>query len=56
MLFIKKFMQKSDYDKSGDIQFSEFVQYLREHEKNLRLQFSKLDKNKDGKCESYAIE
>ena len=30
---------------------SEFVQYVREHEKNLRLQFSHLDKNKDGKVD-----
>ena len=30
---------------------AEFVDYLREHEKNLRLQFSTLDKNKDGKVD-----
>lgn len=28
---------------------SEFMHYVREHEKNLRLQFSHLDKNQDGK-------
>lgn len=30
---------------------SEFIKYLREHEQNLRLQFSHLDKNKDGKVD-----
>lgn len=33
---------------SGDVGLSEFVNYVREHEKSLRLQFSHLDKNKDG--------
>lgn len=36
---------------SGDVGISEFVTYVREHEKNLRLQFSHLDKNKDGKVD-----
>lgn len=36
---------------SGDVGLSEFVNYIREHEKNLRLQFSHLDKNKDGKVD-----
>jgi solute carrier family 25 (mitochondrial phosphate transporter), member 23/24/25/41 len=35
----------------GDVGLSEFVNYVREHEKNLRLQFSHLDKNKDGKVD-----
>lgn len=29
----------------------EFIHYVREHEKNLRLQFSHLDKNRDGKVD-----
>ncbi|CAO1412510.1 unnamed protein product, partial [Diamesa tonsa] len=46
-----KFIEKSDKNDSGDVGLSEFVQYVREHEKNLRLQFSHLDKNKDGKVD-----
>lgn len=30
---------------------AEFVDYVKDHEKNLRLQFSTLDKNKDGKVD-----
>lgn len=36
---------------SGDIGLSEFVEYVKNHEKNLRFQFSHLDKNKDGKVD-----
>lgn len=36
---------------SGDVGLAEFVHYVREHEKNLRLQFSHLDKNKDGRVD-----
>lgn len=47
-LFFQKFLASSDSTKSGDITLAEFIHYVREHEKNLRLQFSHLDKNKDG--------
>lgn len=42
-------MQQSDKDQSGNVGFAEFLHYVREHEKNLCLQFSHLDKNRDGK-------
>lgn len=45
----QKFIEHSDQNKSGDISIGEFIHYVKEHEKNLRLQFSHLDKNKDGK-------
>lgn len=41
-------MAQSDSNKSGDISLAEFIHYVIEHEKKLRLQFSHLDKNKDG--------
>lgn len=50
-LFFQKFIQRSDQDQSGDIKLAEFVHYVREHEKNLKLQFSHLDKNRDGKVD-----
>lgn len=46
--YAKKFLASSDSTKSGDISLAEFIHYVREHEKNLRLQFSNLDKNRDG--------
>jgi solute carrier family 25 phosphate transporter 23/24/25/41 len=45
----QKFIERSDQNKSGDISIGEFIHYVKEHEKNLKLQFSHLDKNKDGK-------
>ncbi|XP_064547527.1 mitochondrial adenyl nucleotide antiporter SLC25A24-B isoform X3 [Drosophila montana] len=41
----------SDKNQSGNVGFAEFLHYVREHEKNLCLQFSHLDKNKDGKVD-----
>jgi len=45
---LQKFLQQSDKDQSGNVGFAEFLHYVREHEKNLVLQFSHLDKNRDG--------
>lgn len=45
---LQTFLQQSDKTESGDVGLSEFIHYVREHEKNLRLQFSHLDKNRDG--------
>lgn len=42
-------MAKPGWKDGGDVTMSEFMHYVREHEKNLRLQFSHLDKNQDGK-------
>lgn len=47
--YLQKFVKESDLDKSGDVGLVEFVEYIREHEKSLKLQFSQMDKNKDGK-------
>jgi len=43
-------LRKADTSKSSDISFSEFVEYMREHERKLKLAFSDLDRNKDGKA------
>ncbi|XP_028894972.1 calcium-binding mitochondrial carrier protein SCaMC-3 isoform X3 [Zeugodacus cucurbitae] len=50
-VYAEKFLEQSDINQSGDVGLAEFVFYVREHEKNLRLQFSHLDKNKDGKVD-----
>ncbi|XP_017892530.1 calcium-binding mitochondrial carrier protein SCaMC-2 isoform X1 [Ceratina calcarata] len=49
--YAERFLARSDSTKSGDITLAEFIHYVREHEKNLRLQFTHLDKNKDGKID-----
>lgn len=41
-------LSQADTDKSSDISFAEFVEYMREHERKLKLAFSDLDRNKDG--------
>lgn len=43
----QKFFENSKT--SGDLSLADFIYYVREHEKNLRLHFSHLDRNKDGK-------
>ncbi|XP_030238267.1 calcium-binding mitochondrial carrier protein SCaMC-1-B isoform X1 [Drosophila navojoa] len=50
-VYAVKFLQQSDKDQSGNVGFAEFLHYVREHEKNLCLQFSHLDKNRDGKVD-----
>ena len=35
--------------KDGHIDFSEFVQYVMEHERRLQISFEELDRNKDGR-------
>jgi len=51
--YFQKFLERSDQNKSGDVSIAEFIHYVKEHEKNLRLQFSHLDKNKDGEINKY---
>ncbi|XP_030572300.1 calcium-binding mitochondrial carrier protein SCaMC-1-B isoform X1 [Drosophila novamexicana] len=50
-VYAVKFLQQSDKNQSGNVGFAEFLHYVREHEKNLCLQFSHLDKNRDGKVD-----
>lgn len=41
-------MKAGDKDQDGQLDFEEFVHYLRDHEKKLRLVFKSLDKKNDG--------
>ncbi|KAL0280435.1 UNVERIFIED_CONTAM: hypothetical protein PYX00_001724 [Menopon gallinae] len=50
-VYAKKFLERSDQNKSGDVSLKEFIHYIKEHEKNLKLVFSTFDKNKDGKLD-----
>ncbi|KAK3087277.1 hypothetical protein FSP39_003967 [Pinctada imbricata] len=51
----KEFFKKHDSDKDGQIDFKEFVKYVTEHEKKLRLYFRDIDINKDGSIDAQEI-
>ncbi|XP_025425812.1 calcium-binding mitochondrial carrier protein SCaMC-2-like isoform X1 [Sipha flava] len=53
--YAQKFLELSDATKSGSITLAEFIHYVKEHEKSLRLSFSNIDKNKDGKIDRYEL-
>jgi len=52
---IIEFMKKSDVTKSGDLDMNEFMTYLLDHEKQLKIIFSSLDENQDGVISSTEI-
>ena len=41
-------MSKSDQNQDGHLDFKEFVKYVIEHEKKLKLVFKNIDQNEDG--------
>lgn len=41
-------VKDGDTNHDGALDFEEFSQYLRAHEKELKIMFSSLDRNKDG--------
>lgn len=57
MLF-QDLVSKADKDASAEISFTEFLEYMEEHERKLKLAFSDLDRNKDGnlvKCWGFSL-
>ncbi|XP_076838690.1 calcium-binding mitochondrial carrier protein SCaMC-3b isoform X2 [Brachyhypopomus gauderio] len=44
----EEIVRVSDTNRDGQLDFEEFTQYLRAHEKELRLMFCSLDRNNDG--------
>uniref|UniRef100_A0A8C7MQW2 Solute carrier family 25 member 25 n=2 Tax=Oncorhynchus TaxID=8016 RepID=A0A8C7MQW2_ONCKI len=50
-----KIVKAGDKDLDGQLDFEEFVHYLRDHEKKLRLVFKSLDKKNDGHIDSQEI-
>ena len=55
IVLFQEFFEKHDSDKDGQIDFKEFVKYVTEQEKKLRLFFGKLDTNKDGKITKICV-
>ncbi|XP_035810573.2 calcium-binding mitochondrial carrier protein SCaMC-2-B isoform X1 [Amphiprion ocellaris] len=52
---LRKIVKAGDKDLDGQLDFEEFVHYLRDHEKKLRLVFKSLDKKNDGQIDSQEI-
>ncbi|KAL4219598.1 hypothetical protein ACF0H5_022171 [Mactra antiquata] len=48
-------LMKHDADNDGKMSFDEFLQYVTEHEKKLKLYFKKLDTNQDGVIDASEI-
>lgn len=44
----QKIISSGDNDQDEGLDFAEFSNYLKEHEKKLKLTFKSLDKNNDG--------
>ncbi|KAH9507443.1 hypothetical protein Btru_058086 [Bulinus truncatus] len=51
----KNFFEKYDKDSDGQINFDEFVMYVKEHEKELLSFFKNIDTNKDGYVDAGEI-
>lgn len=45
---VKHIIDKHDTDDDGELDFNDFVKYVLEHEKKLKVSFSSVDHNKDG--------
>lgn len=56
LLLLQKIVKAGDKDLDGQLDFEEFVHYLRDHEKKLRLVFKSLDKKNDGKESFFSTE
>uniref|UniRef100_A0A8C6W2N0 Mitochondrial adenyl nucleotide antiporter SLC25A24 n=2 Tax=Nannospalax galili TaxID=1026970 RepID=A0A8C6W2N0_NANGA len=51
----EKIFTTGDINKDGKLDFEEFMKYLKDHEKKMKLAFKSLDKNNDGKIEPSEI-
>ncbi|XP_045902420.1 calcium-binding mitochondrial carrier protein SCaMC-1-like isoform X1 [Micropterus dolomieu] len=49
-------VQAGDTNQDGVLDFEEFTQYLRTHEKQLKIMFSNLDRNNDGQIDAAEIQ
>ncbi|KAI4833236.1 hypothetical protein KUCAC02_016149 [Chaenocephalus aceratus] len=53
---VERIVKAGDTNKDGVLDFEEFTQYLRAHEKDLKLMFRNLDKNNDGEIDAAEIQ
>uniref|UniRef100_A0AAR2J766 Solute carrier family 25 member 23a n=1 Tax=Pygocentrus nattereri TaxID=42514 RepID=A0AAR2J766_PYGNA len=52
----EQIVRAGDTNQDGQLDFEEFTQYLRAHEKRLKLMFSSLDRNNDGQIDVGEIQ
>ncbi|XP_074894920.1 mitochondrial adenyl nucleotide antiporter SLC25A24 isoform X2 [Buteo buteo] len=52
---VLKIFKAGDTNQDGQLDFEEFMQYLKDHEKKMKLAFKSLDKNNDGKIEASEV-
>ncbi|XP_067868267.1 calcium-binding mitochondrial carrier protein SCaMC-2-B isoform X2 [Heterodontus francisci] len=52
---LRKVVKAGDKDCDGQLDFEEFVHYLKDHEKKLQLVFKSLDRKNDGKIDAQEI-
>ncbi|KAM9792797.1 mitochondrial adenyl nucleotide antiporter SLC25A24-like [Neosynchiropus ocellatus] len=53
---LEKIVKAGDTNHDGVLDFEEFIQYLRTHEKQLKLMFRSMDKNDDGRIDAAEIQ
>ncbi|KAM8878423.1 mitochondrial adenyl nucleotide antiporter SLC25A24 isoform 3-T4 [Spinachia spinachia] len=53
---LEKIVEAGDTNQDGVLDFKEFTQFLRAHEKDLKLMFRSLDKNNDGRIDAAEIQ
>ncbi|XP_071389910.1 mitochondrial adenyl nucleotide antiporter SLC25A23-like isoform X1 [Centroberyx affinis] len=53
---VERIVKAGDTNQDGELDFEEFTQYLRTHEKQLRLMFRSLDRNNDGEIDASEIQ
>ncbi|XP_069497973.1 mitochondrial adenyl nucleotide antiporter SLC25A24 [Ambystoma mexicanum] len=51
----QKIVTAGDVDNDGQLDFVEFMQYLEEHEKRMKIAFNSLDKNQDGTIDASEV-
>lgn len=54
-LISQKLFNRTDIDGNDSLDFSEFLTFMLEHEKELQKAFQNLDKNKDGKLSANIL-
>lgn len=53
---LERLVEAGDTNQDGVLDFEEFTQYLRAHEKQLKLMFRSLDRNNDGQIDAAEIQ
>uniref|UniRef100_A0A7N6BKM5 EF-hand domain-containing protein n=1 Tax=Anabas testudineus TaxID=64144 RepID=A0A7N6BKM5_ANATE len=56
LCFLQKIVSSGDEDKDDSLDFNEFSNYLKDHEKKLLLTFKSLDKNDDGRIDFTEVQ